>query len=71
MRVVFLSIFSKKRTKTLKNGLKKHKTCELFFLTRFFFNPVCVSILFCVFPLIARSGTSHVTISLTECAPHT
>jgi len=28
-----------------------------------------LSILFCDFPLIARSGKSHVTISLIGCAP--
>jgi len=27
--------------------------------------------LLCDFPLIARSGTCHVTISVVECAPHT
>jgi len=27
--------------------------------------------LFCDLHLIARSGTSHVIVSLTECAPHT
>jgi len=27
--------------------------------------------LFCDFPLIARFGTSHVTINLIGCAPHT
>jgi len=29
-----------------------------------------LSILFCDFPLIVRSGKSHVTISLIGCAPH-
>jgi len=38
---------------------------------RVFLNPDYLSILFCDFPLIARSGTSHVTISLIGCAPHT
>jgi len=36
-----------------------------------FLNPDYLSILFCKFPLIARSGKSHATISLIECAPHT
>jgi len=43
----------------------------LFFLGRFFFDPDYLSILFCDFPLIPRSGTSHVTISLIGCALHT
>ena len=55
--------------KTRKNGLKKHVNC--FFLNSGFFNPDYLSILFCDFPLIARSGTSHVIISLIGCAPHT
>jgi len=38
---------------------------------RIFLNPDYLSILFCNFPLIARSGTSHVTIRLIVCAPHT
>jgi len=39
--------------------------------TRFFFNPDYLSIIFCDFPLIARSRTSLVTINLIGCAPHT
>jgi len=38
---------------------------------RFFFNLDYLSILFCDFPLIARSGTRHVTTSLTGRAPCT
>jgi len=38
---------------------------------RVFLNPNYLSIVFCDFPLIARSGTSHATISLIGCAPHT
>jgi len=38
---------------------------------RFFLDPEYLSILFCDFPLIARSGTRHVTISLIGVAPHT
>jgi len=41
-----------------------------FFLMRIFLDPDYLSILFCDFPLIARSGISHVTISLIRCAPH-
>jgi len=47
--------------KTLKNGLKNV----------FFLNPDYLSILFCDFSLIERSGASHVTISLIGRAPHT
>jgi len=36
-----------------------------------FLNPGYLSILFCDFALIARSATSHATISLIGCAPHT
>jgi len=39
---------------------------------RVFLNPdYYLSIVFCDFPLIARSGTSHVSISLIGCASHT
>jgi len=31
----------------------------------------CLSILLCDFPLIARSGINHVTISLVGCSLHT
>jgi len=57
--------------KTKKTDEKK--TGGLFFLEkkRVFLNPDYLSILFCDFPLIARSGTSQVTISLIGCAPHT
>jgi len=50
---------SKKKAKTCffkknKNGFKKNrKACELLFLNPVFFNPDCISILFCDFPLIA------------------
>jgi len=36
-----------------------------------FLHPDYLSILVCDFSLIARSATSHVTISLNGCAPHT
>jgi len=36
-----------------------------------FLNPDYPSILFCDFPLITRSATSHITIILIGCAPHT
>jgi len=64
--------FSKKEQKPVSLKKKRiKKTCELFFLNPGFFNPDYLSILFCVFPLIARSGTSHVTTSLIGCTPHT
>ena len=63
-------IFIKKRTKTCFFSKNNKKTCELFFKTRFFFNPDYLSILFFDFPLIARSGTSYVTISWIGCASH-
>jgi len=53
---------------------KKHikKTVGLFLSKkRVFLSPDYLSILFRDFLLIARSGTSHVTISLIGCAPHT
>jgi len=58
--------------KTQKTRIKKNKeTCELFFLNPGFFNPDYLLILFCDFPLVARPGKSHVTISLIGCALHT
>jgi len=55
--------------KTKKFGLKK--TGGLFFLKkRVFLNHDCLSKL-CDFPLIVRSGTSHVTITLIWYAQHT
>ena len=68
--------FFKKWTRTCflkknkKFGLKKHKTDGLFFFKKRVFLNVIVFQPFCDFPLIARSGTSHVTISLFGCAPH-
>jgi len=61
----------KKNTK--QPGLKKtKKTGGLFYSKkRVFLKPDYLSILFCNFRLIARSGTNHVTISLIRCAPHT
>ena len=59
--------------KKTKNVYKKTKiTGRLgFSKKRVFLNPDYLSIVFCDFPLIARSGTSHATISLIGCAPHT
>ena len=54
--------FKKKRKKQVGWGLKK---------TRVFLKPGYLSILFCDFPLIEQSGTTHITISLVGCAPHT
>jgi len=72
----FFVLFKKKEQtpvsfkKKQKNVFKKMG--GLFFSKKhFFLNPNYLSILFCNFPLIARSGTSHVTISLIGCAPHT
>jgi len=42
-----------------------------FIKKRVFLNPAYLSILFCGFPLIARCGISHVTISVIGCDPHT
>jgi len=50
---------------------KKTKHVNSFFLNPGFFNPDYPLTPFCDFALIARSGTSHVTISLIGCAPHT
>jgi len=53
-----------------KNGLKTGTGC--FFLKKTGFpNSDYLSILFVIFLLIARSGTSHVTISLIGSAPNT
>jgi len=52
--------------KTQKTDIKKTKNRGRlgFIKKRGFLNPDYLSILFCDFPLIARSGTSHVAISL-------
>jgi len=59
-------LFLYKKNKT--TDLKKHE--GWIFKKWVFLNPDYLSILFCDFPLIARSGTSHVTISLIGCAPY-
>ena len=54
--------------------VKKRKNPDgLGFLRKlgFFSNLDIFQYFFCDFPLIARSGTSHITISLIGCAPHT
>jgi len=53
----------KKRENTGGLGFKKK--------LGFFSNLVIFQSFFCDFPLIARSRTSHITISLIGCAPHT
>jgi len=52
---------------TQKNGFKKAKTQ----VGWGFLNPDYLLVLLCNFPLVARSGTSHVIIRLIGCAPHT
>jgi len=56
-------------SKNTKNRIKK--TGGLFFLKDGFILPWLSFNPFCDFPLIARSGTSHVNISLIGSAPHT
>jgi len=70
----FLCIFQRTKTcffkKKTKNGLKKQ--VGVFFKKLVFLNlDYYLSILFYDFPLIARSGTSDVTINLIGYAPHT
>jgi len=62
------SCFFSKNPKKL--DLKKQEG-RILLKKRVFLNPDYLSILFCDFPLIARSGTSHATISLFGRAPHT
>jgi len=65
--------FFKKTTKTCfikKTDLTKPRRV-VFFKKRVFLNPDYLSILFRDFSLIARSGASHVTVSLNGCAPRT
>jgi len=52
-------------------NLKKTRRVVFFKKNQVFLNLDYLSILFYDFPLTARSGTSHVTISLIGCAPHT
>jgi len=53
-----------------QNGLRQ--TGGLLFLKKTGFSQPWLSFNpFCDFPLIVRSGTSHVTISLIGCTPHT
>jgi len=59
-----LLLFNETQKRFIKNSR------VVFVKKRVFLNPDYLSILFCDFPLIARSGTSHVTISLIGCAPH-
>ena len=56
-----------------KTDIKKQKTQVGWVLLkkRVFLNPHYLSIIFCDFPMIARSGTSQVTIKLIGCALHT
>jgi len=63
--------FQKNKTPGVKK--KRKKTGGLGFLKKLgiFSNLVIFQYSSCDFPLIARSGTSHITISLIGCAPHT
>ena len=69
-------VFFPKKKKSLfffkksENPDKKTKHVNCFFNPGFF-NTDYFSTFFCDFPLIARSGTSHVTISLIGCASYT
>jgi len=75
----FLCIFKKKEQKPVsfqknkKKGLKNKKSVNCFFKPVFFQPGFFQSyfFLFYDFLLIARSGTSHVTINLIGCTPHT
>jgi len=65
-------LFLNKRTKPVSFQKKPRKRMmNNILLKRIFLNPDYLSILFCNFPLIARSGTSHVIISLIGCALQT
>jgi len=68
---VFFQITKTCFFKVKTKNLDLRKSGGLFFLKIGFFYPDYLSILFCDFPMSARSGTSHVTISLIGCAPHT
>jgi len=57
--------------KQQKNELKKKNRRVVFFKKRVFLNPDYLSIPFCDFPFISRSGTSHSTTNLIGCVPHT
>jgi len=63
-KTCFLSTNPKKR-------IKKTGGLRFFLIKRVFLNPDYLSILFCDFPLIARSGTSHVTINSIGRSPYT
>jgi len=57
--------------KTPKNEFEKTEGLEFFEKKRVFLNPDYLSILFCDFPVMARSGTTDVTISLIGRARYT
>jgi len=70
--------FSKKKNENLflfkkhqKTNLKKQKGWNFLKKKRVFLNPDYLSILFCDFPVMARSGTTDVTISLIGRARYT
>ena len=72
----FLCLFLKKIKNVFfqnpkKKDLKNKTPMWIAFFRPFFFQPWSSSVLFCDFPLVTRSGTSHVTISLIGCASHT
>jgi len=65
---IFSAVSFQKRP---KKRIEKTKNMWIVFLKPVFVNTVYLSIVFfCDFLLIARSGTSHVTISLVGGAPH-
>jgi len=71
---VFCVFFKKKNpflSKKTKTRIWKNNRWLFFIKKRVFLCTGSLSILFCDFPLIGRSGTSHATISLTGFAPHT
>ena len=73
---VLCLFFKKKEQKPVslkknKKIIRIEKTGGLFFEKNRFFSTLIIFEPFCDFPLIARSGTSHVTISLFGCVPHT
>jgi len=61
-----LFLFKKKQI----TRIWKNRRVGTFWKKRVFLNPGYLSILFCDFPLIARSGTADVTISLIGRAPY-
>jgi len=69
----FLCFFKRKQEKPVSlKQIQNKKAGELFVFKNGFFSTLIIfQSFFCDFPLIARSGTSRVTISFIGCAPHT